>query len=165
MNERAIKSLMSTVSSLQVFDGQIYCGYLIVCLVKHCKYDLSKYVDDATCSLKLFSFLPGGEYFKRKVSVVLIVIQRVYSVKLQCKGIIILPTFDSFGMKISLTSFFLFHRLVKATADCETAQFQPSDCDVLPGKLVDFRKEKNIIREMNYLLGTHLLMSAFTKNC
>lgn len=65
---------MSTVSSLQVFDGQIYCGYLIVCLVKHCKYDLSKYVDDATCSLKLFSFLPGGEYFKRKVSVVLIVI-------------------------------------------------------------------------------------------
>lgn len=70
MNERAIKSLMSTVSSLQVFDGQTHCGYLIVCLVKHCKYDLSKYVDNATwCSLKLFSFLPGGEYFKRKVSV------------------------------------------------------------------------------------------------
>lgn len=70
MNEIAIKSLMSTVSSLQVFDGQTHCGYLIVCLVKHCKYDLSKYVDNATwCSLKLFSFLPGGEYFKRKVSV------------------------------------------------------------------------------------------------
>jgi hypothetical protein len=42
---------------------------------------------------------------------------------------------------------------VKATVDCETAQFQPADCDVLPGKLVDFRKERNIIREMNYLLG------------
>lgn len=48
MNERAIQSLMSTVSSLQVFDGQTHCGYLIVCLVKHCKYDLSKYVDNAT---------------------------------------------------------------------------------------------------------------------
>lgn len=47
----------------------------------------------------------------------------------------------------------LSEKLVKATADCETAQFQPSDCDVLPGKLVDFRKEKNIIREMNYLLA------------
>lgn len=42
---------------------------------------------------------------------------------------------------------------MKATVDCETAQFQPAECDVLPGKLVDFRKEKNIIREMNYLLG------------
>lgn len=50
------------------------------------------------------------------------------------------------------------HRLVKATADCETAQFQPSDCDVLPGKLVDFRKERNVIREMNYLLGTQLFL-------
>lgn len=54
--------------------------------------------------------------------------------------------------------YFFSHRLVKATADCETAQFQPSDCDVLPGKLVDFRKERNVIREMNYLLGTQLFL-------
>lgn len=47
----------------------------------------------------------------------------------------------------------LSEKLVKATADCETAQFQPSDCDVLPGKLVDFRKERTVIREMNYLLA------------
>ncbi|XP_056018091.1 E3 ubiquitin-protein ligase Midline-1-like isoform X3 [Ostrea edulis] len=47
----------------------------------------------------------------------------------------------------------LSEKLVKATVDCETAQFQPAECDVLPGKLVDFRKEKNIIREMNYLLA------------
>ncbi|XP_062600635.1 E3 ubiquitin-protein ligase Midline-1-like isoform X2 [Saccostrea cucullata] len=47
----------------------------------------------------------------------------------------------------------LSEKLVKATIDCETAQFQPSDCDVLPGKLVDFRKERNIIRDMNYLLA------------
>lgn len=50
--------------------------------------------------------------------------------------------------------YFFSHRLVKATADCETAQFQPSDCDVL----VDFRKERNVIREMNYLLGTQLFI-------
>ncbi|XP_022346163.2 E3 ubiquitin-protein ligase Midline-1-like isoform X4 [Crassostrea virginica] len=47
----------------------------------------------------------------------------------------------------------LSEKLVKATTDCETAQFQPSEVDVLPGKLVDFRKEKNVIREMNYLLA------------
>lgn len=81
----------------------------------------------------------------------------VYSVKLQCKRITIFPTFYSFGLKYPWRYFFS-HRLVKATADCETAQFQPSDCDVLPGKLVDFRKERNVIREMNYLLGTQLFL-------
>ncbi|KAK3104399.1 hypothetical protein FSP39_001158 [Pinctada imbricata] len=45
----------------------------------------------------------------------------------------------------------LSEKLVKSTIECETAQYEPHDAQLLCAKVVDFRKEKQVLRDMNYL--------------
>ncbi|XP_060069340.1 probable E3 ubiquitin-protein ligase MID2 [Ylistrum balloti] len=44
-------------------------------------------------------------------------------------------------------------KLVKTALDCESVQFSPADLDFLQEKVVDFRREKNILRDLHYLVA------------
>ncbi|OWF56200.1 E3 ubiquitin-protein ligase MID2 [Mizuhopecten yessoensis] len=44
-------------------------------------------------------------------------------------------------------------KLIKTTLDCESVQFNPADLGFLQEKVVDFRREKNILRDLHYLVA------------
>lgn len=45
------------------------------------------------------------------------------------------------------------YRLIKASIDCESVQTQQSDLESLSSKVVDFRREKAVLRDLHYLSG------------